>query len=132
LGVRFGVFDYSLAQVEPFSILNRRFIYDGCVKREISLSINQSNKVCIELTATANALYLRSLEDWLSASIKCEAKGLTEKERLKNIKESYERAIKSNIEYHELMAKTESELGENGSSGLHSAMAKAYSSFILS
>lgn len=86
---------------------------------------------CFEVTAAANALYMRSFEDWVSASIECEEKGLTEQDRISKIKESYERGIKSNIAYHELMAKTENEMGQKDSAALHSAMAKAYSAFIL-
>ena len=97
----------------------------------IELSSKQKPDVCIEATAAANALYLRSFEDWVSASIKCEAKGLSEQERIDSIKTSYERAIKSNIAYHEIMAKTEDEMGRKDSAALHSAMAKAYSAFIL-
>jgi hypothetical protein len=91
----------------------------------------QTGETCIEIAAIANALYLRSFEDWVSASIKCEAKGLSEQERIDSIKTSYERAIKSNIAYHEIMAKTEDEMGRKDSAALHSAMAKAYSAFIL-
>ena len=91
----------------------------------------QAGETCIEATAAANALYLRSFEDWVSASIRCEAKGLTEQERIARLKNSYKRAIKSNVAYHELMAKTESETGNKDSASLHSAMVKAYSVFML-
>jgi len=92
--------------------------------------MKQTSDVCIEATAAANALYLRSFEDWVSAGIRCESKGLSEKDRIKSMKESYERGIKSNIAYHELMAKTETEMGKKDAAALHSAMAKAYSAFI--
>jgi hypothetical protein len=91
----------------------------------------QSGDTCIEVAATANALYLRSFEDLVSASIRCEEKGLTENDRIANIRVSYKRCIGSNIEYHELMANTENELGNKDSAALHAAMAKAYSAFIL-
>jgi hypothetical protein len=90
----------------------------------------QTNETCIEVTATANSLYLRSFEDWISASIKCKEKGLTEQRRIAQIKESFERGIKSNIEYHDMMAKTENESGNKDSAALHTAMSKAYSAFI--
>src|SRR5262245_32195479 len=85
----------------------------------------------IEKTAVTNALFLRSFEDWVTASISCEAKGETTGQRITTMKESYERAIKSNINYHNLMAKTEAEGGNEDSAELHEAMAKAYSSFIM-
>ena len=91
----------------------------------------QAGETCIEAIAAANSLYLRSFEDWVSASIRCESKGLTEQDRIARLKNSYRRAIKSNIAYHELVAKTESDMGNKDSAALHSAMAKAYPVFML-
>jgi hypothetical protein len=85
---------------------------------------------CIEIAGTANALFLRSFEEWLLASIKCNEHGKTPEQRVENIKSSYERAIKGNVEYHNMMHEVEKTNGNNESAALHWAMAQAYSSLI--
>jgi hypothetical protein len=82
---------------------------------------------CIEVTAAANSLFLKSFEQWIAASVTCSQKGTSIQERTKNIRESYEKAINANIQYHTEMAKMSN---DKDSSALHVAMAQAYSALI--
>jgi hypothetical protein len=82
---------------------------------------------CIEVTAAANALFLHSFEQWIAASLACSEKGKTVEERAAKIKESYEKAINANIQYHKEMAALSK---DRDSRDLHDAIAKAYSALI--
>jgi hypothetical protein len=82
---------------------------------------------CIEVTAAANSLFLNSFEKWIAASVKCSQKGASIQERAASIRESYEKAINANIQYHTEMAKLST---DRDSSAMHLAMAKAYSVLI--
>lgn len=93
---------------------------------DLRSSIKDGNS-CIEVTAAANSLFLNSFEQWIAASVTCSQKGTSLQERTKNIRESYEKAINANIQYHTEMARLSS---DKDSIALHVAMAEAYSALV--
>ena len=77
-------------------------------------------------------LFLKSFENWVSASIKCSEHGISPEQRVKRIRSSYVSANKGNVEYHTDMAKAEEEKGgDKDSAALHRAMADAYRALVL-
>jgi hypothetical protein len=92
--------------------------------------VDKETQSCMEITARANALFLSSFEKWVEASITCNEHGGTPKERIERIQTSYTNAIKSNVEYHTLMGRTEEDNGDKDSAALHRAMAQAYAAML--
>ena len=84
---------------------------------------NKKVEASIEVTATANALFLHSFEQWITASLACSEKGKTLEERAAKIRESYEKAINANIQYHAEMAALSR---DSDSRAMHDAIAKSY------
>ncbi len=74
------------------------------------------------------SFFLRNLEQWIDE--KNSQDGLTYKELIKTIKETFERAIEANIEYHRLMAKSATESDYHKKSYRHKLMAKIYQSLL--
>ena len=83
---------------------------------------------CIEVTAAANSLFLNSFEQWITASVTCSQNGASVQERTIKIRESYERAIKANVQYHTEMARLSD---DKDSVALHTAMAQAYGALVI-
>ena len=88
----------------------------------------RKNTIGVEAIAEANVLYLRNLENWVYAFIqRDEGEG---DEKIANLRLSYEKAIRANIEYHELMAKLHDEARNDDLAALHTVIAIAYRTFI--
>ena len=87
----------------------------------------KNSDTCIEVTASANALFLNSFEQWVAASVTCSEKGASVKERAIKIRESYEKAINANIQYHTQMAQM---TDDRDTIALHTAMAEGYRALI--
>lgn len=85
---------------------------------------------CVEVAAVANSLFLRSFEEWISASMACSEKGSSVQERAAMIKLNFEKAIKGNIQYHTEMSQAYSDASDRDSAGMHLAMAQAYRALI--
>ena len=88
---------------------------------------NMKDSSCIEVTAAANSLFLNSFERWVAASVTCSQKGGSIEERAKNIRRSYEGAIRANIDYHTEMSRHSD---DKDSEAMHLAMAQAYMALI--
>ena len=82
---------------------------------------------CIEVTAAANSLFLNSFEQWIAASVTCSQKGASVQERAIKIRESYEKAIKANVQYHREIARLSN---DEDSIAMHTAMAQAYDALV--
>lgn len=94
--------------------------------------IKDGGHSCVEIAATANSLFLNNFEKWVAASIVCSEKGLDAGQRIKNIRDSYQNAIKGNIEYHSNMIDVEKSYGNNNdAAAIHHAMAQAYRALVL-
>jgi hypothetical protein len=85
---------------------------------------------CVEVAPFANSLFLRSFEEWVSASMACSEKGSSVKERAARIKLNFEKAIKGNIQYHTEMSQAYVDAGDKDSAAMHLAMAQAYGALI--
>lgn len=81
---------------------------------------------CVEIAAVANSLFLRSFEQWVSASMACSEKGSSVQERAATIKLNFEKAMKGDVQYHTEMSQAYSDAGDKDSAGMHLAMAQAY------
>jgi hypothetical protein len=91
--------------------------------------------LCMETAAAANAGFLGNLERWIDSTIECDLEVNRSPEQLvEKVKESIMRAMQSNIEYHNILAKVY-EADEDGKSPTylrHKLMIQIYESLLCS
>ena len=98
-------------------------------------SAKRGSGLCMEAAASANASFLGNLERWIDALIECNLEVKRSPEHLvEKVKESVMRAMQSNIEYHNILAKIydEDEGGKSPAYLRHKLMIQIYQSLLCS
>jgi hypothetical protein len=89
------------------------------------------NKTCVEISATAQALFLSSFEKWVEAGMKCSEHGESPEQRAQVIRNSYRNAVQANIDYHKGMVARSKESGEYEIASLHYSLMQGYEALLF-